>query len=114
MVAKHKLPVSDFLRKTYFGVEEGDKAGGIGEWIKKFKADIDRLGKIELDKTKLQIQPKKQNKRQKNRKQQKSQSTNCLEIDLKHILIYRKQERKFQKQLLEFQQQQVHQVKSRL
>ena len=50
---KAQTPVSDFLRKTYFGVEEGDKAGGIGEWIKKFKADIDRLGKIELDKTKI-------------------------------------------------------------
>jgi len=56
---KAQTPVSDFLRKTYLGVDEGTKGGGISEWIKKFKADINRLGKEGLGTVDKQVSKEK-------------------------------------------------------
>ena len=52
---KARTPISDFSRKTWFGVEEGDKkdTGGIKGWFEKFNKEIDALGKGELAKTKI-------------------------------------------------------------
>jgi len=50
---KAQTPASDLLRKTYLGVDEGTKDGGIINYFKDLNAKFDALGKGELAKTKI-------------------------------------------------------------